>query len=132
MKRIMEVRQYCVVSYYGLDVVFLHRLAPKFHLICEKLALHVRAAELQRDLHCLDAALDRRFAQCLCQRIAKTVDDVARRAPCCEAAPPRGRNETRKTTFDHSWNFGQTGAPGCTGLDQSAQLAAADLRCGEG
>jgi hypothetical protein len=26
-------------------------LALKFHLICEKLALHVRAAELQRDLH---------------------------------------------------------------------------------
>ena len=57
-----------------------HR-APELHLVRKELALHVRAANLHRDLHSFDAALDRGFAQCLRQRIAETIDDGARRVP---------------------------------------------------
>ena len=35
----------------ALDVVLLHHRAPEFHLVRQELALHVRAAELHRDLH---------------------------------------------------------------------------------
>src|SRR3979411_2664087 len=60
----------------GLDVVLFDHRAPELHLVRQELALYVRAANLQRDLHSLDAALDLGFAQCLRQRIAETIDVV--------------------------------------------------------
>jgi hypothetical protein len=47
----------------GLDVVLFDHRPPELHLVRQELALHVRAANLQRDLHSLDAALDLGFAQ---------------------------------------------------------------------
>jgi hypothetical protein len=93
----------------GLDVVLFDHRAPELHLVRQELALHVRAANLQRDLHSLDAALDLGFAQCLRQRIAETIDDSARRAPGGERAPPGVRLETGKPL---SITVGTSGRPG--------------------
>src|SRR5438105_4559576 len=92
--------------------------APK--IIIDKLT-----ADLYCDLHRLDAALDRRFAQCLRKRIAETIDNFARRAPGGERAPPGVGLETGEATLNHGRNVRQTRNAGHTGLSQPAQLATA-------
>src|SRR5262249_7465108 len=79
----------------GFDVVLFDHRAPELHLVRLKLALHVRATDLPRDLHRLDAALDRRFAQGLRKRIAETIEapSVSNRRACRTAAyRPRPRS----------------------------------------
>src|SRR4051794_30795094 len=100
----------------GLDVVLLDYRAPELHLVRQELAQHVRAADLRRDLHSLDAALDRGFAQCLRQRIAETIDDGARRSPGGERTPPGVGLETGEAALDHGRNVLQTGDAGFAGL----------------
>src|SRR5262249_39432777 len=92
----------------------------------------VRATDLQRDLHRLDAALDRRFTQYLRKRIAETIDNVTRRAPGGERAPPGVGLETREAALDRGRNVRQTWNAGRTGLSQPAQLAAVAWRGDQG
>src|SRR4029077_8976368 len=113
----------------GLDLVLFDHWTPELHLVRQKLALHVRAADLYCDLHRLDAALDRRFAQRLRKRIAETIDNVARRAPGGERAPPGVGLKTEEAALDHGRNVRQTRNAGRAGLSQPVQLAPAHWGC---
>src|SRR5688572_6971708 len=72
----------------ALMLCFFTTGAPALHLVRQELALYVRTAVLQRELHILDAALDVGFTQRLGQRIAETIDHSAWRASSRERASP--------------------------------------------